>query len=112
MSRDGISSKLLRETIDYFAQPLARIFNYSFISDTVCAHTHEISPSYSHIQDKQQHKSFNNYRPISIMPPFSKLLEQLIAKRLVNYLDRQNILYKHQYTQVCIFSNIFLTIMI
>ena len=29
----------------------------------------------------------NNYRPISILPVFSKVLEKAISTRLVNYLD-------------------------
>ena len=39
----------------------------------------------------------NNYRPISILPAFSKILEQLVSIRLINLLESQNILYKHQY---------------
>ena len=37
------------------------------------------------------------YRPISLLPAFSKLLEKLISKRLIHFLDNCNILCKHQY---------------
>ena len=37
-----------------------------------------------------------NYRPIPILPIFSKILETLIHKSLTSFLDRY-ILYKHQY---------------
>ena len=40
---------------------------------------------------------FNNYRPISILPAFSKILEKVMAKKLVNYLDTNNLFYQHQY---------------
>ena len=42
-------------------------------------------------------KILNNYRPISILPAFSKILEKLVSIRLINFLESQNILYKHQY---------------
>lgn len=40
---------------------------------------------------------FNNYRPISILPCFSKILEKIIYKRILFHLDSNAILYKHQY---------------
>ena len=39
----------------------------------------------------------SNYRPISILPIFSKILEKLMRKTLTSFLDRYNILYKYQY---------------
>ena len=38
-----------------------------------------------------------NYRPISILPSLSKLYEKLVHSRLLNYLDRFNLLYPRQY---------------
>jgi len=38
-----------------------------------------------------------NYRPISLLPSFSKILEKLIHKRLYNYLSQHNILFSSQY---------------
>ena len=38
-----------------------------------------------------------NYRPISILPIISKILEKLVHKRLINYLDKYELLFKHQY---------------
>ena len=40
---------------------------------------------------------FSNYRPISVLPCFSKILEKLMYKRLMNYVDRNKILFDHQY---------------
>ena len=38
-----------------------------------------------------------NYRPISLLPAFSKLLEKLVRKRLTSFRETYQILYKHQY---------------
>ena len=41
--------------------------------------------------------NFSNYRPISILPCFSKILEKLIYSRISTHLLENNILYCHQY---------------
>ena len=42
-------------------------------------------------------KVFNNYRPISILPYISKLLEKVIHLRIMTYLDNANILSSCQF---------------
>ena len=39
----------------------------------------------------------NNYRPISVLPVFSKIFERIMYNRLFEYLDTKKILYSHQY---------------
>ena len=39
----------------------------------------------------------NNYRPISLLPLFSKLFEKLVQKRLLNYFLKHDLLFKHQF---------------
>ena len=39
----------------------------------------------------------NNYRPISLLPYFSKILEKLIHKRMMSFIEKYDLLYKHQY---------------
>jgi Notch-like protein len=36
--------------------------------------------------------SLNNYRPISLLPTFSKILEKLMYKRLVNFLEKKKLI--------------------
>ena len=38
-----------------------------------------------------------NYRPISLLPVFSKVLERVIHKRLLEFLDRENIISPNQF---------------
>ena len=41
--------------------------------------------------------NLTNYRPISILPCFSKVLESAMYRRVMNYLNMNNILNSHQY---------------
>lgn len=42
-------------------------------------------------------KNMNNYRPISILPTLSKVLEKIVHCRLSDYLDKLNVLIPSQY---------------
>ena len=92
---DNISTKILRDTIHLTAAPLSHIFNQSLLTGIVPIKMKvaKVVPIYK----SGNTELFNNYRPISLLPAFSKLLEKLISKRLINFLDHFNILYKHQY---------------
>ena len=39
----------------------------------------------------------SNYRPISILPAFSKIFEKVIYKRLFDHFNNNAILNEHQY---------------
>ena len=39
----------------------------------------------------------DNYRPISVLPCFSKILERIIYNRLSSFFSENNILYKKQF---------------
>ena len=92
---DNISTKLLKQTVKEVATPLAHIVNLSlsqgiFPNDMKLA---KIVPIFKNGNTKL----FNNYRPISILPAFSKILEKIVCNRLLHFLETKNILYKHQY---------------
>ena len=40
---------------------------------------------------------FSNYRPVSLLPQFSKILEKLFVIRLDKFIDRYNVLSNSQY---------------
>lgn len=42
-------------------------------------------------------KKVENYRPISVLPVFSKVYERVMYNRLLSFLETNDILYKHQY---------------
>ena len=39
-----------------------------------------------------RHNEITNYRPISLLPSFSKIIEKIIYKRLIPYLTENNLL--------------------
>ena len=40
---------------------------------------------------------FNNYRPISILPLFSKILERVMYDRILKFINKHNLLYRYQF---------------
>ena len=42
-------------------------------------------------------KEFANYRPISLLPQFSKILEKMYHSRLMAFIYNNQLLYKSQY---------------
>ena len=40
---------------------------------------------------------FNNYRPVSLLPFFSKLFERLMYNRLIDFVNKHKLLYHHQF---------------
>ena len=41
---------------------------------------------------------FTNYRPVSVLPAFSKILERVMYKRLLRFVNNNNILSDNQYS--------------
>ena len=92
---DGISSKLLKICAPYLVIPLSHIINLSFT-------TGKIPDKMKQAKVIPVHKAGNpaelsNYRPISLLPTFSKVLERAMYNKLFKFLESYNILYKHQY---------------
>jgi hypothetical protein len=73
----------MKSSIDAICKPLAHIFNLSLTTGIVPTDTKlaKVTPVYKS-GNKQQ---FTNYRPISILPSFSILLEKIVAKKLNSF---------------------------
>ena len=50
-----------------------------------------------HIHKSDKRDDPNNYRPISILTTFSKVLEKLFYSRFISFINRNNILHTNQF---------------
>ena len=92
---DEISIKLVKESIIPISNPFAHIINQSMKNGIVPINM-KLAKVFPIFKSGDKHQ-FNNYRPISILPAFSKILENIIAIKLIKYLESEHLLYKHQY---------------
>ena len=92
---DGISSQVIKAIATEISEPLSHIFNLSFLSGTIPDDLKIalVTPIFK----ANENNEFKNYRPISVLTCFSKLLEKLMYKRLINHIEKNNILTQHQY---------------
>ena len=49
------------------------------------------------IYKKEDVEVFSNYRPVSVLPCFSKILERLMFNRCMDYIDKNSILNEKQF---------------
>ena len=96
----GISNKLLKNVIDKIAIPLAHIINSSLQTSEIPSELKlaKVIPIFK-LKKKESDLLciMSNYRPISLLPIFSKILEKVVACKLTSFLDEYKLLYKHQY---------------
>ena len=77
---DNISSEVVNETSNIFFNPLKYIFNF-FLQQGIFPGNLKIA-KVSPIYKKNEESLLTNYRPVSVLPCFSKLLERIIYNRL------------------------------
>ena len=92
---DGFSLDLIKNNVDSLAGPLTHIFNLSLYSGIV-PHAFKLAKVIP-LFKKGDEKLPSNYRPISLLSIFNKVLEKLISKRLYNFFEHENIFYKYQF---------------
>ncbi len=92
---DNLPSGMLKDCREYIYQPLGYIINLSFQSSKVPSmwKTAKVIP----IHKKGAHNEPENYRPISVLPVLSKVLERAVHQQLSEFLKEQNLLTKYQF---------------
>lgn len=92
---DRISGTIIKRYASLLSSPIAYITNLAF-STGIFPHAFKtalIKPIYKS-GDKD---SVSNFRPISILPTMSKIVERLMNVRLVDFLEKNNLLSPSQF---------------
>ena len=92
---DKIPTRLLRGAAKELTPSITYLVNKSITDGTVPAvcKMAQVTPLYKD-NDKLQ---VQNYRPISVLPVLSKVIERVVHTQLSIHLDQLGYLYKHQY---------------
>ncbi len=88
-------TQVIKAIATEISEPLSHIFNLSFLSGTIPDDLKIalVTPIFK----ANENNEFKNYRPISVLTCFSKLLEKLMYKRLINHIEKNKILTQNQY---------------
>ncbi len=92
---DSIPAKIINLSSELLSPILTYIFNFSFEKGEFPSKLKygKIIPSHK----KGDKDKVSNYRPITILPIFSKILERLMFNRLNNYISTNSILSERQF---------------
>ena len=93
--RDEIVARNLKCISDSIAYPLAQVANLSFQQGIFPEELKiaAVTPLYK----AKDPMMFNNYRPISLISVFAKILERLMYIRLLKFINKNQIFNKHQF---------------
>ena len=92
---DSISTVVVKATYTCFIEPLTHILNLSvmygvFPSELKLA---KVIPLYK----ANDPMMFSNYRPVSVLPVFSKILERIMYNQLLSFINKHKLLYAYQF---------------
>ena len=92
---DKIGNLIIKRVSDEIVKPLTCIFNLSLSTGIVPENLKvaKVIPIYK----KDDAAVFSNYRPVSLLPCFSKILERLVFNKCVDYINSHEILNDKQF---------------
>lgn len=92
---DNFSPNIIKSNADTFSVLLSQLFNQILSQGKYpdCLKVARVSPIFKSGDATDP----CNYRPISTLSVFSKIFEKLLVNRIVNFLNKYNVLYKYQY---------------
>src|SRR5436190_5331154 len=96
-SRDHVVflNYLVKETIQCYLTPLTALVNQC-INQRVFPDILKISKIHPIFKKGDPHLA-SNYRPIAIVPIFSKVIEKVIGQQLVHYMEQNELFCKGQF---------------
>ena len=92
---DGLSTKLLKKIAIEISKPMTHIFNLS-LQNGIFPNKLKRSRTVPVFKSGDAHLC-DNYRPIALLSSLSKIIEKMVSLKLIEHLETNNILYKHQY---------------
>ena len=92
---DGISSKLVKQLKNQLREPLAFFINQS-ITTGIFPSALKIAKVKALFKSGDPHNA-SNYRPISLLPAFSKIFEKVLLKQLIAYFNENSLFFGSQY---------------
>ena len=92
---DDISFNVVKKCFGVLHKPLLHIFNLS-LQTGIFPDKLKIARVTPLFKGGENYE-LGNYRPISVLPCFSKILEKIMYNRLYKYLTDNNIIYKKQF---------------
>ncbi len=90
-----IKTKFLKLASDEVSYVISYIINTSFLSGKF-PNSLKIA-CVTPIFKSGDKSAFNNYRPISVLPILSKIFEKCIYSRLINFVNKHNIISPYQF---------------
>ena len=92
---DEISSRVIKSTYSVFKTPLKHVLNLS-LSTGVFPYELKVARVIPLFKAGDP-LLFSNYRPVSVLPLFSKILERLMYNRLLSFINKHKLLYAFQF---------------
>ena len=91
----SIPVRLLKIAAPYIILPLCKLINISFHTWVFpeSINVAKVVPTF----ESGSSQDINNYRPISLLSVFSKIIEKVVHQRLHLFLQENDIIYKSQY---------------
>ena len=92
---DQILPRVVKSTYQNFIVPITHVMNLSIINGVVPNELKvaKVVPIYK----SGDRRLINNYRPVSVLPCFSKILEKLMYNRISNFIHKHNLLNEYQF---------------
>jgi hypothetical protein len=92
---DNISTQFIKHIKTAIAKPLCILINKSFSEGIFPSllKKSKVLPIFK----KKDRQCMDNYRPIALLPVFSKIFEKAFASRLLAFLNSHGVLYESQY---------------
>ena len=91
---DEIPGRFLKDGAELLTEPLCEIVNLSLSSKfPFMCKTAKVKPLYK----KGKNTESESYRPVSLLPVLSKIIERVVYNQLIEHLEKHDILHEYQY---------------